>query len=224
MNGPIPAYPLSWPAGWPRMPAAARTSARFVRQDKQYKTRTRGDGTTYTDTYTQRRELTIADAIARVRAELERMGIAEDDLVISSNLGLRLDGYPRSGQREPADPGVAVYWTERAARGQPPRCMAIDRYDRVADNLAAVAATLDAMRAIERHGGARILERAFAGFTALPGPAAVDWREVLDPADPEGSYRRLRSQHHPDRPGGSTESFDRVQRAYEAWRQETAHG
>ena len=38
--------------------------------------------------------------------------------------------------------------------------MAIDAYTRTADNLAAVAATLEAMRAIERHGGAQILERA----------------------------------------------------------------
>lgn len=215
----IPAYPLKWPEGWPRIHTNCRTGARFVRQDKQYRSRVLGDGTTYTDTITSRRELTISDAVARVRAELERMGIADDDLVISSNLELRLDGFPRSGQREPADPGVAVYWTERASRGQPPRCMAIDRYDRVADNLAAVAATLDAMRAIERHGGAQILERAFAGFTALPAPVALSWRDVLDPDDPEGSYRRLRSQHHPDR-GGDAEQFNRVQVAWEAFQSE----
>ena len=220
MNGPIPAYPLSWPAGWPRMPAAARTSARFVRKATQH--HRRGDGSSYSSTYNQ--QLSVADAVQRLLGELTRMGISDNDLVISTNLQLRLDGLPRSDQRAPADPGVAVYWTERSMRGQPPRCMAIDRYDRVADNIAAVAASLEALRAVERHGGARILERAFAGFTALPGPAAVDWRVVLDPDDPEGSYRRLRSQHHPDRPGGSSESFDRVQRAYEAWRQETAHG
>ncbi|SDQ25048.1 hypothetical protein SAMN05443026_0089 [Burkholderia orbicola] len=36
--------------------------------------------------------------------------------------------------------------------------MAIDQSARIADNLAAVAATRDAMRGIERRGGARILE------------------------------------------------------------------
>lgn len=28
------------------------------------------------------------------------------------------------------------------------------------------------------------------------------------------SYRRLRSQHHPDRPGGTGEMFQRIQKAY----------
>src|SRR5260370_12455992 len=57
--------------------------------------------------------------------------------------------------------------------------MAIARYARVADNLAAIAATLDAMRAIERHGGGSILERAFIGFAALPATAGVDWRKIF---------------------------------------------
>jgi len=199
----IPASPLAWPIGWKRTHASDRTAARFRKASKRQ----------YDGSWQAQRDLTIAEAVERVRAELQRMGIHDDDLVISTNLELRLDGLPRSNQREPTDPGVAVYWVDHFDFSQPPRCMAIDRYDRVADNLAAVAATLDAMRAIERHGGAEILERAFSGLAALPAPARPDWRDVLDPADPEGSYLRLRSQHHPDR-GGDTESFQRVQRAY----------
>jgi len=54
--------------------------------------------------------------------------------------------------------------------------MAIDRYSTVEGNLAAIAATLDAMRAIERHGATVILERTFADFMALPAPvAAREW-------------------------------------------------
>lgn len=34
---------------------------------------------------------------------LDRTGIRDDELVISSNLELRLDGYPRSNQSEPSD-------------------------------------------------------------------------------------------------------------------------
>ncbi|KLC07816.1 J domain-containing protein [Xanthomonas perforans] len=210
----IPASPLSWPAGWKRTPAGQREKARFGRAGRR---RYNGD-------YDAPRVLTISEAVDRVRLEMQRMGINNDDLVISTNLELRLDGLPRSNQREPADPGVAVYWQDRYDRTQPPKCMAIDCYDRVADNLAAVAATLDAMRAIERHGGAAILERAFAGFTALPAPVALSWRDVLDPADPEGSYRRLRSQHHPDRAGGDAQQFQRVQRAWDAYRQEHDNG
>lgn len=98
--------------------------------------------------------------------------------------------------------------------------MAIDRYDRVADNLAAIAATLAAMRAIERHGGAEILNRAFTGFVALEHQGE-NWWDVLqvrrdasrDAID--NAYRRMRSQHHPDK-GGDVDQFQRVQRAYEA--------
>lgn len=205
----IPAFPLTWPTGWKRTEPGKRSRAKFGRTTQS----AHGSWRTRTD-------LTIAQAVDRVRMELHRMGIHDDDLVISTNLQLRLDGLPRSSQGEPADPGVAVYWTDRYDRTQPPKCMAIDRYDRVADNLAAVAATLEAMRAIERHGGAEILNRAFAGFVALPGPEATDWRAVLDAGDPDGSYRRLRSQHHPDN-GGDADQFQRVQRAWDSYQAET---
>lgn len=212
----IPAYPLQWPAGWKRMPAHLRTTARFVKKERKYH---QGGGS-----YTQDKELTIADGVERVRLELSRMGVHDDDLVINSNLELRLDGFPKSNQREPEDPGIAVYWLDAGTT----RCMAIDRYNRVADNLAAVAATLDAMRAIERHGGAEILTRAFTGFTALPS-SAESWWGVLE-VEPEANaeeinaaYRRLRSKHHPDH-GGDVEAFRRVQRAYDDYQQEAARG
>lgn len=202
----IPAYPLQWPEGWKRTDAHRRARAKFGRQAQSCH-----------GSWKIREGLTIAQAVRRVRDELGRMGIRDDDLVISTNLELRLDGLPRSNQREPSDPGVSVYWTQK--RGDAPRCMAIDRYDRVADNLAAIAATLDAMRAIERHGGAEILNRAFTGFAALPNGSTAHWSDVLDVpatasrAEIEAAYRRLRSLHHPDK-GGDAEQFDRIQKAY----------
>lgn len=196
----IPAYPLTWPAGWKRTDYFDRKHAKFGRVSRN------GYG---------REGLSIAQATNRVCEELRRMGV--DDIVISTNLQLRLDGLPRSSQRDPDDPGVAVYWRDRHGET---RCMAIDLYLRIADNLAAVAATLDAMRSIERHGGAEILNRAFTGFTALPAPGGNEhWRDVLDPDDPEGSYRRLRGQHHPDR-GGDADEFRAVQHAWDAYQQE----
>ncbi|TAA11247.1 J domain-containing protein [Pseudoxanthomonas winnipegensis] len=204
----IPAYPLEWPAGWRRTRDSSRIIARFRR------------GGRTSSGYAPQRQLTIAEASLRVRQELDRMGVREGDYVLSTNLTLRLDGQPRSGQPEPSDPGVAVYWIDPVAGGTP-RCMAIDRYDRVADNLAAVAATLDAMRAIERHGGAEILQRAYTGFTALAPPADVrTWWQVLGVAERASgaevldAYRRLRRQHHPDH-GGAAEDFHAVQTAYE---------
>lgn len=214
MSEPISAFPLAWPVGWKRTPAHGRFPARFVRRERK--------STTYSDgssrSWNENRRLTMADAIARVLDELQRMGIQRDDVVISTNVQTRLDGLPRSGAREPDDPGCAVYWQDGfGAR----RVMAIDQYTKVADNLAAIAATLDAMRAIERHGGAAILERAFTGFVALPAPGATrEWWEVLGVArtasvdEARAAYRRAASEAHPDR-GGTDARMAEVNRAWQ---------
>ncbi|HHT8992828.1 TPA: hypothetical protein ACT5B2_003873 [Burkholderia cenocepacia] len=202
----IAAYPLQWPEGWPRTPAHARVPGKFS---------TKRRGTRFAEA------LTVADGVTRVLEELGRFGVGREDIVISTNLRTRLDGLPRSDQRAPDDPGVAVYWETRSGAR---RVMAIDQYTRVADNLAAVAATLDAMRAIERHGGARILERAFTGFAALAAPGrARHWREVIGvPADAHGieqvrtAYRRRAMELHPDRPGGSHDAMAELNAALAA--------
>lgn len=205
----IPAYPLQWPIDWKRTEFVNRTTARFGRASRARL----GGGWNYG------RALTISEAVDRLRAELSRMGIHDDDLVISTNLQLRLDGLPRSGQAEPHDPGVAVYWCTDAGDT---RSMAIDRYDRVADNLAAVAATLDAMRAIERHGGAEILNRAFTGFTAIenqnkPWHVALGVPAHASTEDVRNAYRRARAFAHPDRAADDAELFQAVQRAWETF-------
>lgn len=211
----IPRFPLEWPAGWARKHAFERTRAQFGRVERAH----RPDGTAG---WAQRKQLSIAEGTGRVIAELERMGVGEDEIVVSSNLKTRLDGLPRSGQSEPDDPGVAVYWLEPNGRQREPRCIAVDRYDRVADNLAAVAATLEAMRAIERHGGAEILTRAFVGFAALPSPGGTPWWEILGvPRDAtrgvvHAAYLRLRARHHPDK-GGSADEFNATQQAWDAY-------
>jgi hypothetical protein len=159
MTMPIRAYPLTWPEGWKRTPAHGRKPDKFGRARRQdYRT----------GAYVAPRDLSINEATLRVREELERLGVRDDDVVVSTNLVLRLDGQPRSDQRAPEDPGVAgvLEHEDRASVASP-----IDQYTKVTDNLAAIAATLEAMRAIERHGGAEILDRAFTGFTALPGPS-----------------------------------------------------
>lgn len=211
----IDAYPLQWPIGWPRTEAARRIGARFG--NKSW-TGTPGGA----DNYKVFRELTIGAGTARILAELARLGVDQKTIVISTNLRLRLDGLPISKQRNPEDVGAAVYWSDRTGAT---RCMAIDIYDRIADNLGAIAATIEAMRAIERHGGARILERAFTGFTALPAPIATRaWWQILE-LDPnemresalEVAYKTLRSKHHPDH-GGSNEAFIEIRRAYDQGR------
>jgi hypothetical protein len=184
----IGSYPLRWPVGWPK--TTNRTPARFNKQD-------------HSAGYATKRALTIAEGMRRVADELERMNAR--DVVISTNAPLnRISGLPSSSTPNPADPGAAVYW--RSALAGRELVMAIDSYTRLADNLAAIAATLSAMRMIERHGGARILERAFTGFAALPSPShKKGWREVLgDHADRESmerAYRELARTAHSDRGG-----------------------
>jgi len=181
----INAYPLQWPAGWTRTKSGHWKNGNFRKHGKW---------------------ISVVEAIQRVLDELARMGIDRQDVVISTNVRTRLDGLPRSGEKEPDDSGVAVYW-ETSTGGR--RVMAIDAYRTVADNLAAVAATLDAMRAIERHGGAVVLERAFTGFTALPAPGAKrTWREVMTFGESTPTreqlkqrYRELASIRHPDKGG-----------------------
>lgn len=213
-------YPLTWPTGWKRTPPSQRERARFSKGERQY------SSTPGAPSYVRQRDLTINDGVQRVLSALRMLGVKESDAIISTNLEVRIDGLPRSGRRAPEDPGVCVYWERAGDNGQ--KCMAIDRYDRVADNLAAVAATLEAMRAIERHGGAQILERAFTGFTALPAPGqttARSWREVLDvPADmPEAKqferarmhYRAMASARHPDKPNGSHQAMAELNAAWQ---------
>lgn len=193
----ISAYPLQWPAGWPRTKHHLLKHGKFTKHGKW---------------------ITLTEGTERVLSELGKMGINRNDIVISTNVRLRLDGLPRSGEKEPDDSGAAVYWE---ARNKERRVMAIDQYTTVADNLAAIAATLDAMRAIERHGGAQILDRAFTGFTALPAPTARHWRAVLylqelhKPTidDIRAAYRRLASANHPDK-GGDHHLMAEINQAY----------
>src|SRR5690606_7384697 len=132
--------PLCWPAWIPRTPAVKRSYGRFGKRGY------RGYGI---------ENLTLAEARNRVLQQLRGFTKAghkwrcnPDDVIISSDLATRNDGLPRSGQRKPADPGVAV-WFELDGKQ---RCIPSDVYLRIEDNLAAVAATIEALRTIERHG------------------------------------------------------------------------
>lgn len=204
------ASPLQWPAGWRRLPAALRTRAKFNRKEWQAATIPGNGG------WNRTKELSVADATARVLRELERFGVQHGDAIISTNLALRLDGLPRSNQGEPADPGAAVYWR---LPGEDMKVMAVDRYDRVADNLAAIAATLEAMRAIERHGGAEILKRTFTGFAALAAPKDAYAILGLQPGatreDVEAAWKQEARKAHPDT-GGSHARMAEVNAARDA--------
>lgn len=213
----INSYPLHWPAGWDRTASSKRKRAQFGKSKQSQH-----------GSWKTKEQLTVAEGIKRVLATLQRMDVPSDQVIISTNMPVRQDGLPYSGRKGPDDPGAAVYWRPcDSSQNTPHKCMAIDQYDRLADNLAAIAGTLDAMRAIERWGGADILDRAFQGFAALPEYVSRGWHNVLGVAadapreEVERAYKILRGKHHPDR-GGDTDIFQLVQ---EAWKQYLeAHG
>lgn len=216
----INAYPLTWPSGWQKTPETKRRAAAFGKTRNSYNAAMQSNTS-------HKGELSVAEGAERILASLNRMGIPREDIVISTNVRTRLDGMPRSNEPEPSDPGAAVYWVD-PFKPKEPLCMAIDQYLRVADNLAALAATLEAMRSIERHGGATIMNRAFRGFTALPAPGQTShsWRDELNVDAREANidkvkknYMLLRSANHPDR-GGDPSIFDRINSAWKMAQQE----
>lgn len=201
----ITAYPLTWPDGWKR--TSTKKRSQFSRKRS--------------GSYGARDNVTIAQATIFVLEELRRMGIGDWNVIISSQLKLRNDGLPYSSQRTPDDVGISVWWKD----GKQQRVIALDQYDRIADNLYAIGKTIEAMRGIDRWGGGEILERTFSGFTALPNPAADDWRKILSVdgtalgEEITDNYKRLRGVHHPDK-GGSEEKFIQIQDAYNQARKE----
>jgi hypothetical protein len=197
-------YPLYWPAGWKRTKPSERKAAAFSKSNWAFHEGRKVRGAI--------QRLSLSDGIARISTELRRLDVEKGSALVSSNIPIRLDGGLRGDRGEPSDPGVAVYWEANSVS----QCIAIDLYQRVADNLAAVSATLAAMRAIQRHGGAEILHRAFRGFTALPERAgSKSWHQILKfhPTDKEvtpemiqNAFREMAKIRHPDA-GGSEDEF-----------------
>jgi hypothetical protein len=192
------AHPLQWPDGW------QRTSARERTRGHQFK---EGGGIYNPD----RRLVTFDSARRKLAAELDRLGAR--DAVLSTNIPLRIDGQPRATEANYRmdDPGVAIYFTLRGRQ----MVMACDRYDGPAANCRSLGLAIEAMRQLERHGGGAMMERAFAGFAALPPPVKPQrpWRQVfgingnIDRDTLDRRYRALASLHHPDAPGGSHEAM-----------------
>jgi len=150
----------------------------------------------------------LSGALKNVRNSLELFARdsnkAVTDIVLSSNAGgLSLE--------QPKDTGVAAWFTWDGQQ----RCIAVDRYPKVEDNLQAIHHIIEARRTEMRHGGLHIVRQTFKGFTALPAPPGKrSWREVLGfaPTSPVGlgdidaAYRKKAAEVHPDK-GGSTEKM-----------------
>jgi len=106
-------------------------------------------------------------AFEEMMDELARFGAK--NVVVSSDCPLRqTDGTPYADALKDLlpDPGVAVYFT----KGKRAVCLPCDQYRRPWENIRAIGKSVEALRAMERHGAHQILEQAFEGFTALPSP------------------------------------------------------
>jgi hypothetical protein len=194
------AYPLGWPDGWPRTPPDQRkTSNPFTGM-----------------TFDRARRLIVR----------ELKSLNATDPVLSMNVPLRGDGEPRAdaARYRVDDPGVAIYFTLKGKQ----MTMAQDRYWDIHANLRSLGLAIEAMRQLERHGGGTMMERAFAGFAALPPPGGAvfkrPWwqvlgysndaedRRLLSVEEVTARYRTLVKQRHPDN-GGSAEAFTELTEA-----------
>jgi hypothetical protein len=215
------AFPLTWPIGWKRTEARDRKTA-------QFHTTTRQHSSAGNYTYRLKRPMSVSEALKRLDGEISAYNLRGrtpridlDRAVVSTNLALRLDGLPRSDQREPVDPGAALYFTF----DRKPCVIACDKWTRVADNITAIAAHLEALRGQERWGCGS-LERAFTGYQALPAPAAAgEWWTVLG-VSPNASLDQVReawrariTNNHPDHGG----NLDEAARVNAAWAEAKKH-
>lgn len=154
------------------------------------------------------------EAVSALGAELTRLRATKQ--VLSTNVQRRLDGVPYSNRAHPTDPGVAVYFELKGK----PVSLACDKWNRVEDNVWAIAKHVEALRGQQRWGVGSI-EQAFSGYTALPAPgetSGISWWKVLgvainaEPDQVKAAFRHLAKKHHPD-VKGDPELFRRVSEA-----------
>lgn len=182
-------YPLQWPTRLTRTKPGERQRSAFGGRDKA--------------------SLSPYETGQEVTSELQRLGASE--WVITSNLPSRGPGGLPYADGHSDDPGIAVWCVYRRVE----RVFACDRWRKPAENLRAIAKSIEAMRGLVRWGMADVLESVFTGFaTALPpGPQAKrPWRDViggswpeLEPADllaiARARHRKLIAEAHPDAGG-----------------------
>lgn len=200
----IDAFPLQWPAGWKRTDPGRRKHGAY--------------------------KVDFVKARDELVREARLLGSRPENVVISSSMQLRRDGIPYAHQREPDDPGVAVYWAKRTWSGGKEhvqqRVIACDAWRTVRENMRAIGLAIASLRQLERTGASEILDRAFTGFSALPAPgegSRPTWADVLgletfDELDREKvntAYRAKALVMHPDN-GGSHAAMLELNKARDA--------
>lgn len=183
-------HPLCWPEGW------RRTPLHQVEEGKNRFRRVRSSSG-------QSPFWTLAEARDALLEELHRLGATPWTIVISSNFKVTARGVMTDSGARPMDQGVAVYFE----LGERSLVMACDRFRRAEENMRSITLAIEAMRALERHGGGVMMERAFTGFLALPAAGPDCWTVLgippgARPDEIEKAYRVKAKTRHPDQ-GGS---------------------
>ena len=178
-------HPLQWPAGISRCKAP---------QESRFNT-------------------TLFKALENVEKSLALLakdsGKKVSDIRMTSNVTLN---------QRPDDGGIAVYfnWNDTDF------CIPVDRYKSPADNLQAIHHIIEADRVKLRHGGIEFVMAEKRGQTLLIGDGTekdcftelglIKEHVTLDVL--KARWRDLAKSHHPDR-GGNSETFSRLQKAYQ---------
>lgn len=177
---------LMWPTKRPRTPLEQRKVGLFGKRS--------GHGATYT--------LTINDALERLDVHAFRIEGLRDPILTINAEEHQLDWL--WNQFRESDTAAALYFHLEDR----PVCLPCDTYLTIADNIAAIAAHIEATRSIARYGVASVSEM-FRNFVALQAPNSTPWWTVLQIDrtatidEVNAAYRRLVKTRHPDH-GGST--------------------
>ena len=194
------AYPLAWPPGWPRTPP-------HKLDDSRYRFARSGVGGN-----SGRSIWTFAAARDALLDEVQRLGGRSP--VLSTNFQTDRNGMPTDRGRRPPDEGVAIYFTRNFKQ----TVMACDMHMRAEENMRSLALSIEAMRALARHGGGTMMDRAFDGFAALPAPGKIAWWHILGvpqsagKGDIEAAFKAKAKTAHPDA-GGSNALMAELTRA-----------
>jgi hypothetical protein len=160
----------------------------------------------------------LMQACDRLHKEFSLLG-GVSNLIITSNQPIGRNGGYVSGRPDDGDYGVAIYF-KRNGRDT---VMARDAFYPNADNIWSIALAVEAMRALHRHGGEGLTDKAFVGMVALPPPKP--WWEVLHVSKDapigviEAIFRELAKSAHPDK-GGDPAKWHELQSAIDAARRE----
>ena len=109
------------------------------------------------------------NVMTSLRLFAQDSGTKIEDARITASVGLM-------DMNTPTDPGIAVWfiWDGDV------RCIAVDRYLTVRENLQALHHVLEARRTEFRHAGIEMVRTTFRGFrAALPAPGAAHWATIL---------------------------------------------